>query len=158
MFLTSPRRQRAMLAQLAAVAVIGGLLALVGAGLTIAAVALALSTTDYAFMVPAADVVRILAASTFAGAAGAVLGGGVGAVVRNTGGAVTGAVLLLIIAPPLAVQLANDAASWIPTALATVLSGVGDEVSVGAAIAAISLWAMVPAAIGLLTVQRRDVV
>jgi len=158
MFLTSPRRQRAMLAQLAAVALVGGLLAAVGAGLTVVAVALALPTTDYGFLVPAADVVRILAASGFAGAAGAVLGGGVGAVVRNTGGAVTGAVLLLIIAPPLAMQLVIEAASWMPSTLATVLAGVGDEVSTPAAGLAIAAWALIPAAIALVAVQRRDVV
>jgi ABC-type transport system involved in multi-copper enzyme maturation permease subunit len=157
-FLTSPRRQRAMLAQLAAVAVIGGALALVGAGLTITAVWLSLPTTEYGFMVAAGDVVRVLAASAFAGAAGAVLGAAIGALVRNTGGAVTGTVLVLIIAPPLIIQLASDAASWVPNTLATVLSGVGDEVTTLAAGLAIAAWALVPAAIALAAVQRRDVV
>ncbi|HEX9684142.1 MAG TPA: hypothetical protein VGA13_13745 [Acidimicrobiales bacterium] len=156
-FLTSPRRQRAMLAQLAAVAVIGGALALVGAGLTITAVWLSLPTTEYGFMVAAGDVVRVLAASAFAGAAGAVLGAAIGALVRNTGGAVTGTVLVLIIAPPLIIQLASDAASWVPNTLATVLSGVGDEVTTLAAGLAIAAWALVPAAIALAAVQRRDV-
>ncbi|HEX9643405.1 MAG TPA: hypothetical protein VGC11_05330 [Acidimicrobiia bacterium] len=157
-FLTSPRRQRAMLAQLAAVGVVGGALALVGAGLTIIAVWLSLPTTEYGFLVAAGDVVRILAASAFAGAAGAVLGGAVGALVRNTGGAVTGSVLVLIIAPPLIIQLASGAASWVPNTLATVLSGVGDEVTTLAAGLAIAAWAAVPAAIALVAVQRRDVV
>lgn len=74
----------------------------------------------------------------------------------------TGAVLALIIAPPLMVQMASDAASWIPTTLASVLSGVTPEIGtdVGAVSAAlgIALWAIVPAAVGLVMVQRRDVV
>ena len=100
-FLSSPRRYQAVIAQLIAVAIGGAVVGLVGATLTTVAVALALPTTDFGFMVPAADVVRVLAAASFAGAAGAVLGAGIGAIVRNTGGAVTGAVLMLIIAPPL---------------------------------------------------------
>jgi hypothetical protein len=46
----------------------------------------------------------------------------------------------------------------VPQTLANVLSGVGDEVGVPAAIVAIAGWALLPAAIGLMSVQRRDVV
>jgi hypothetical protein len=157
-FLAAPRRHRAVLAQLAAVFVGGGVLGLVGAALTAVSVAVALPLTDYGFMVSAGGVAQVLAASSFAGAAGAVLGAGIGALVRNTGGAVTGAVLLLIVAPPLIVQLASGAASWVPNTLANVLSGVGDEVGLLAAGAAIAAWALLPAGIGLIAVHRRDVV
>lgn len=158
MFLTTPRRHRAVLAQLAAVCLGGGALGFVGAALTASAVRLALPFTDYGFMVSATGVARVLGAAAFAGAVGAVLGAGIGALVRNTGGAVTGAVLALVIAPPLIVQLISDAASWVPNTLANVLSGVGDDVGVPAALAALAAWALVPAAIGLVAVQRRDVV
>lgn len=157
-FLASPRRHRAVLAQLGAIAVSGGVLGLVGAGLTVAAVGFSLPTTDFGFLVSAGNVTQVLAASAFAGAAGAVLGAGIGSLVRNVGGAVTGAVLALFIAPPLVVQLANGTASWMPSVLSNVISGVGSEVSQPAAIAAIAAWALVPAAIGLIAVQRRDVV
>ncbi len=164
-FLSSPRRRRAALAQYGAVAAGGALVGLVGAGATMLAVALALPTTEFGFMVPAAGVVRVLAASTFAGAAGAVLGAGIGAVVRNAGGAVTGTVLVLIVAPPLIVQLVDDTSSWVPSPLAISLAGVDPEAAgVGslangfAAIAALAAWAAVPALIGLLSVERRDVV
>lgn len=158
MFLASPRRHRAVLAQYTAVAVVGGVLGLVGAGFTIAAVALALPTTEYGFLVAFDVVVRLLAASAFCGAVGAVLGAGIGCVVRNTGGAVTSVVLVLIVAPPLVVQLASGSASWMTSTLANVLSGVTSEVSVLAAMAGLALWAAVPAAVGLFAVQRRDVV
>jgi hypothetical protein len=157
-FLTSPRRYRAVLAQLTAVMIAGGLLGLIGETLVIGAVAGALPFTDYSFMVSAGAVAQLLAASAWAGAAGAVLGAGLGALVRNIGGAVTAAVVLLFIVPPLAVQLVNDAASWIPDTLTRVLGGVGDQVSVPAALAALAAWALIPAALGLLAVQRRDVV
>jgi hypothetical protein len=160
MFLTSPRRYRAVLAQLTAIMLAGSLLGLVGEVLVIGAVAGALSFTDYGFLVSAGAVSRLLLASAFAGAAGAVLGAGLGALVRNVGGAVTAAVLLLFIVPPLMVQLVSDAASWLPDALNRVVAGVGvgDQASVPAALAALAAWAAGPALLGLLAIQRRDVV
>ncbi|MCZ7529643.1 MAG: ABC transporter permease [Acidimicrobiia bacterium] len=156
-FLAIPRRHRAVLAQYVAVAIGGAAVGLVGAGLTVIAIALTLPTTAFGFLVSANGVVQVLAASAFAGAAGAVLGAGIGAVVRNTGGAVTGAVLVLVIAPPLIIQLASGATSWVPNTLANVLSGVGHDVSTPTALVAIATWAAVPAAAGLVTVIRRDV-
>lgn len=157
-FLATPRRSRTVLAQLVAVLIGGAVLGLLGAALTVAAVALTLPATDYGFMVSAGGVSAVLAASSFAGAAGAVLGAGIGCLVRNTGGAVTGAVLALIIAPPLIVQLASGAASWVPQTLANVLSGVTHEVGRPVAMLGLALWAAVPALAGLVAVQRRDVV
>ncbi|MDH4280447.1 MAG: ABC transporter permease subunit [Acidimicrobiia bacterium] len=157
-FLASPRRHQAVLAQLTAVALGGAVLSLIGAGLTVAAIALALPTTDYGFLVSGGNVAQVIAASTFTGAVGAVLGAGIGAIVRNVGGAVTLAVFTFMVAPPLVVQLANDTASWMPANLANVLSGTVDDVGQPAAIAAMLAWAAVPAVIGLLAVQRRDVV
>jgi hypothetical protein len=157
-FLATPRRYRAVLAQLTAVFIGGGLLGLVGAGLTVGAVVVGLPSTGYAFMVSAGDVARVLLAAAFTGAVGAVLGAGIGALVRNTGGAVTGAFLLLVVAPPLAMQLASGTASWVPSSLANVLSGVGDQVTVMAAFGALAAWAVIPAVVGLISVQRRDVI
>ncbi len=157
-FLASPTRHRAVLAQLTAVAIGGCVLSLIGAGLTVTAVAISLPTTDYGFLVSVGNVTRVIAASGFAGAAGAVLGAGIGAVVRNVGGAVTLTVFTFMVAPPLVVQLANDTASWMPANLANVISGTVDDVSQPAALAALVIWALIPAVIGLITVHRRDVV
>jgi len=157
-FLTTPRRSKAVFAQLAAACVGGGVLGLVGAGISAGSVAVGLTATDYGFMVSTADLAQVLAASTLAGCAGAVIGAGIGAFVRNTGGAVTGTILLLLILPPLAVQMVSETASWIPGTLGNVVSGVDTTAGIGAAIAAIGMWAVVPAAIGLASVTRRDVV
>ena len=157
-FLASPRRYRAVLGQLTAVAGVGRVLSVIGAGLTVTAVALALPTTDHGFLVSAGDVVRVVAASGFAGAAGAILGAGIGAVVRNVGGAVTSTVLVLIIAPPLVVQLVNGSGSWMPGILANVVFGTATDVAAPAALAALVAWAIIPAMVGLIAVQRRDVV
>ncbi len=163
-FLSSPRRHRAVLAQFVAVAIVAAVLGLAGALLTVAAVALALPTTEYGFLVSVGGVSQVLLASTFAGAVGGVLGAGIGAVVRNTGGAVAGAFFTLMVAPPLIVQMVNDANSWVQSTLANVLSGVEaevaavDQIGVPASIVGLAAWAVVPAIIGLLMVQRRDVV
>jgi ABC-2 type transport system permease protein len=158
MFLTSPHRTRAVLAQLTAVLMGGAVLAFLGQVLVVGGIALALPSTDHGFLVSAADLVRIFAATTFAGAIGAMLGAGLGALIRNVGGAVTTAVLVLFVFPPLLAQLFSGAGSWIPTSLFAVISGVSPDVSLWAALLAICAWALVPAAAGLVAVQRRDVV
>lgn len=157
-YLASPRRGRGVLAQLTAVLVAGAVLALVGQVLIIIGIALALPTTEYGFLVSAGDVARLLGASALAGMIGAVLGAGLGAVIRNLGGAVAAAILVLFILPPLAVQLVTDAGSWIPPTLFAVISGVSTEVGLWAALLAVVTWALVPATVGLIAVQRRDVV
>jgi ABC-2 type transport system permease protein len=157
-FLASPRRHRAVIAQLAAVAVGGAVLSFVGASLTAAAVALSLPSTEYGFLVSAGGVAQVIAAAAFVGSTGAVLGAGIGAVVRNVGGAVTATFFVLMIAPPLIVQLASGTGSWMPANLANVLSGTVGDVSGAAAAAALLLWAVVPALVGLVATLRRDVV
>lgn len=157
-YLTTPRRRTSLSAQFAAVSIGGAVLSVVGAALTVIAVAIALPTTDYGFLVSTGGVTRVLLASGFAGACGAVFGGGIGAVVRNTGGAVATTVLALIIAPPLLTQLASSTADWIPNSLANVASGVATDTSTWAALVALAAWALLPAAAGLWAVQHRDVV
>jgi len=158
MFLAVPKRPRASVAQYLAIGVGGAVLGLVGAMLTVAAIVAALPATDYELLVSFGGIARVVAASTFAGAAGAVFGAGLGSLVRNVGGAVTGIVLTLVIAPPLIIQLANGTARWMPSPLANVASGTAHDVAVLSAIAAIAAWALVPAAVGLVAVQRRDVI
>jgi ABC-2 type transport system permease protein len=157
-YLSCPRRSRAVTAQLTAVLLGGAVLALIGQALIIAAVALALPSTGYGFLLSAGAVTRLLAASALAGAVGAVLGAGLGAIIRNLGGAVTTVVLVLFVIPPMAVQLVDHAASWSPTTLFAVISGVSSDVTLAAALVAVAAWALIPAAAGLVAVQRRDVV
>ena len=152
-FLLSPRRGSAVVAQYAAMFAAGCALGALGAGFSAGSVAIGLISTDFGFMVPAADLARVVAASALAGGAGAVIGAGIGALVRNTGGAVTSAVVLLLILPPLAVQMVNESLSWIPSTVADVLSGISDTTTVGAAAAGLVVWAAVPALVGLIAVR-----
>ena len=56
--------------------------------------------------------------------------------------------------------MVSEAASWLPDALNRVVAGVGvgDQVGVPVALATLAAWADAPALLGLLAVQRRDVV
>lgn len=159
-YLNTPRRTRALGAQLVAVGLGGAVIGVVGAVCTITALAASLPFTDLGFLLSAGGAAQVIAASAWGGAAGAVLGGGLGSIVRNTGGAVTGAVLVLVIAPPLLVQLASGTAPWVPSTLANVVSGVAPDPETGtaAAIVAIGLWAVAPVVVALWSVVRRDVV
>ncbi len=161
-FLGTPKRSRAVLAQLVAVLLCGAVLALIAQALVTTAVAVALPSTDYGFLVAPGDVARLLATAALAGVIGSVLGAGLGAVIRNLGGAVAAAILLLFVLPPLAVQLFSDAASWIPPSLFAAVSGLSPEAGSGvsswAAVPALAAWAVVPAVAGLVVVRRRDVV
>jgi ABC-2 type transport system permease protein len=157
-FLAAPKRSQACLAQLAAVVLAGAILGLIAQTLVSTFIAAALPSTQYGFMVSAGGLTQILLASTFAGAIGAMLGAGLGAIIRNVGGAVTAVVFALFVLPPLIVQLFSDTAPWIPPALGAVISGVTTDVSMGAALAVLLAWGLAPAAIGLVLTQRRDVV
>lgn len=157
-FLAEPRRSRALSSQFAAIGVGGAVLGFLGALFTIIAVAATLPTTDFGFLITGGGVAQVLAASTVAGAVGAVLGAAIGSVVRNTGGAVTVAVVVLMISPPLVIQLASGTAPWFPGLLAATTSGVSEETTVTAAVVALGLWALVPALFALETIRRRDVV
>jgi ABC-2 type transport system permease protein len=158
MFLITPRRGRAMLAQLGAIVLAGATLGLAGEALTLVAGAVSIPVAGHPILFTTTDVVRLLAAAALTGAAGASLGAGVGAIVRNTGGAVTAAVLLLIIVPPIAVQLTSATASWVPSNLASVASGVGATPNFIAAIVALVAWGLVPPIMAVWLVRRRDVV
>ena len=158
MFLIAPRRYRALALQYVAAFLAGATLGFAGVGLTILAGAISLPIADQELLLSAATIARLLGAGALAGAAGALLGAGVGALVRNAGGAVTAAMVLLVIAPPVAVQLVTEAAFWTPTTIANVVAGVGDEVTVPAALGALAAWGAIPAAAGLVAVRRRDVI
>lgn len=157
-FLMGPRRQLTVLAQLTAIFLAGAVLGLLGEALTLAAGAISLPFTDYAFMLSAGTVAQLLGASALAAAIGGVMGAGAGIIVRNTGGAVTAAVVLLLIAPPLVIQLATATADWVPNVLVPTISGLEGGPSLPAAVAALAAWGLLPALIGIATVQRRDIV
>lgn len=163
-FISTPKRLRVVAAQSVAVAGGGAVIGIAGGALSLAALAVALPGTGFGFLIATPEVLRVLAAAGFCGAAGALLGAGIGAAVRNPGGAVAGTVLALVIAPPLIAQLIDGATRWVPSSLAVALSGVPPEAAAvpiqtepSSAAAALALWGLLPTAIGSVFVMRRDV-
>lgn len=157
-FLVAPRRYRTMLAQYAAIMVGGIVLAIVGGALIVTTGVITIPMADQEMLISFEVFSQLIAASALGGGIGAVLGAGIGALVRNTGGAVAAAVLVFIIAPPLIVQFTASAVDWIPATMLNVISGVGTGPGVAASIAGLVAWAVVPALIGMVAVQRRDVI
>lgn len=157
-YLLSPVRHRVQLAQLLAVLLAGAVLGAVGGGLTVAAGAVSLPLVDQQLLLSGGEVVRLVAVAGLAGATGAVLGAGFGALLRNTGGAVTAVVLLLLVGPPLVSQLLVEVAVWVPGSLIGVLAGIADGHTIGVALTALLAWGLVPAVAGLAAVERRDVI
>ncbi|MFO7779290.1 MAG: hypothetical protein R6V28_13150 [Nitriliruptoraceae bacterium] len=157
-YLLSPVRHRVQLAQLLAVLLTGAVLGAVGGGLTVAAGAVSLPLVDQQLLLSGGEVARLVAVAGLAGATGAVLGAGFGALLRNTGGAVTAVVLLLLVGPPLVSQLLVEVAVWVPGSLIGVLAGVADGHTIGVALTALLAWGLVPAVAGLAAVERRDVI
>ncbi len=156
-YLVEPRRRRALTAQFSAIAIAGAVLGIIGEVLTILAAVVTLPLVEFDFMLSAGAILRILASAALAGGMGALLGAGVGALVRHSAGAVSAAVVLLIIAPPMVVQFVNNA-DWLPTTIVNVISGVAGQPSLAAAFGLLFAWGLIPAALALFFVQRRDVV
>jgi len=156
--LLSPVRYRVQLAQLVAVLLAGGLLGATGGGLTIGAGAASLPMVDQHLLLTGGAVARLVAVAGLAGATGAVLGAGFGSLLRNTGGAVTAVVLLLLVGPPLVGQLLVNVAPWVPSTLIGVLAGVADGHAIIVALLALLAWGVLPAALGVAAVERRDVI
>lgn len=157
-YLLSPVRHRVQLAQLVAVLLAGGLLGAVGGGLTVGAGAVSLPLVDQQLLLTAGEVARLVAVAGLAGATGALLGAGFGSLLRNTGGAVTAVVLLLLVGPPLVAQLLVDVAPWVPSSLIDVLAGVADGHAIIVALLALLAWGVLPAVLGVAAVERRDVI
>ncbi len=154
--LMTPRRLTATSAQMAAVTVGGAVLGLVGGGLAVTAGALSFPAVGHQMMVSAGWMVRLVASAGAAGAAGALMGAGIGVVVRNAGGAAMVAAFAVIIAPPMAAEIFDAAGQWIPSSLITAMAGVNGELTVLAAVAALAAWGLIPAVLGVTSVARRD--
>lgn len=158
-FVADPGRCRSTLAKAAVAAIASVLVAAVGAG-AIGGTAYALAAVTggdlTAFPADAAAALGLMGA---AGAMG-VIGTGIGALVRYPVPALVGALLWLFVAENLVGLLAGPAATYLPGKLSTILAGIpqgGASPSGTVAAAAITAYAVLITAAGLLAIRRRDV-
>jgi hypothetical protein len=160
-FLVSPDRSKVVRAKLIAASIVGVLLALAASALTLAIALPWLAIKDIDVNVLSGDVAPVLLGGIAATALYALVGVGVGSMVRNQTTAVAGAVLWVIVAEGLLVSFAPDVGRWLPGGAASALSGVatanGDLLPMWGAALLLAAYGLAFAAAGTRFVLQRDV-
>ncbi len=148
-YLLVPQRGRVLAAKALAMALLGLVLASIGVGL--ASGALALFTADVSWFMAGRAVVTVI----LSGAAFAVIGAGIGAVVGNSAAALTGTYLTVLGVLPVVSSVKPEIAEKLdPASAIVVLAQTGPETT---PIAVIAGWVIVSTIAGILVTRRRSV-
>jgi ABC-2 type transport system permease protein len=162
-FLSTPRRSRAIGAKVVAYAAAGAAFALVNGVTAIVATRIWWAVKDVPLDLGQAELWRTIAGCAAWNVAFAVVGVGVGALVRNLTAAVAAALAWLALVEGIVGQLVGDLARWLPFATGSALgnlpgrAGEIGPVSQLAAAAALAAYAAVFAVVAVTTTVRRDV-
>jgi ABC-2 type transport system permease protein len=157
--LVTPRRRTVIAAKTVCVFVAGAITGLLAAGTAAGVGSIGLATRGVTIALTAGDIGRLLLGATIAGALWAVLGLGVGAVVRAQVPAMVGLFAWVLFVE----NILGDVPSWqrfAPGSLAEALGGqVRDGILTSTALAAVLLivYAAVAALAGVTATTRRDV-
>ena len=150
-----------MRAKLIAASIVGVLLALAASALTLAIALPWLASKDIDVNILSGDVAPVLLGGIAATALYAVVGVGVGSMVRNQTAAVAGAVVWVLVVEGLLVSFAPDVGRWLPGGAATALSGVatanGGLLPMWGAALLLTVYGLAFAAAGTRFVLQRDV-
>jgi len=159
-FLATPARERVVGAKMVTAGMAGAVIGIVSAATAFATSAVWLAAKDAALDLSAADMWRTVVGCIAWNVCFGAVGVGVGALVRNLSGAVTGALVWLAVVEGLVGELIGDAARWLPFRSGLALEGLP------ASDAQLSQWggglmllayAAVFVAAALATSVRRDV-
>jgi len=158
-FLVSPRRGPVIAAKLAVSALAGILFGLLAEGLMAGATTAALSARGIDNHLSGGDYVQLLAGGTAAAALWAMIGLGVGALVRNQVATLVGLCAWMLLVENLLLPFVPDAGRFTPGAAGLALAGsIADKLLAPAPAALIlALYAAAAAAGGWLATLRRDV-
>ena len=158
-FLVTPSRRPVLAAKLAVSALVGILFGLLAEALMAGATTAALSARGIPNQLGSGDYLQLLAGGTAAAALWAMIGLGVGALVRNQVAALVGLCAWMLLVENLLLPLAPDAGRFTPGAAGLALAGsIADKLLTPAPAAlALALYAAAAAAAGWLTTLRRDV-
>jgi ABC-type transport system involved in multi-copper enzyme maturation permease subunit len=160
-FLVSPRRSHVVLAKLIAASVVGLVLALAASVLTLAVALPWLASKGIDVDVLSGDIAGVLLGGIAATILFALVGVGVGSMVRNQTAAVAGAVAWVIVVEGLLVSFTPDVGRWLPGGASSALSGVavanGGLLPMWGAALLLTLYGLAFAAAGIRFVLRRDV-
>ena len=156
-FLVGPRRSPVVVAKLAIGGLVGVIYGLVAEGLMVAAATIAFALRGIPNELTSGDYLRLLVGGAAAAALWAILGVGVGTLVRNQVGALVGLCSWMFLVESISEGFVPGAARLMPGG--TGLSLAGNEHKLSAAVAALLLiaYAAAAAAAGWLSTLRRDV-
>ena len=160
-FLVSPDRRQVVRAKLIAVSIVGVLVALAASALTLAIALPWLASKDIEVDLLGGDVAPVLLGGIVATALYALVGVGVGSMVRNQTTAVAGAVVWVLIVEGLLVSFAPDVGRWLPGGAASALSGVaaanGGLLPMWGAALLLTAYGLAFAGAGTRSVQNADI-
>jgi ABC-2 type transport system permease protein len=162
--LLTPRRWRAVVAQLGALGLVGAVIGLVSAPITLLTGAVWLDVAGTPYQLPAAGMIGAWFGGTLHNTLSAALGGGLGTLARNQVAAAIAVFIYLGSIDPLLAQAIPDYGQFGPTALGIVLSGgspqpggPGQQLLPPALAAAVYLgYTALFATAGLLAARRRE--
>lgn len=162
-YLSTPKRSRVIAAKLVAYSVVGALFATVNAVTAVVATATWWAVKDVPLSLSEPDVWHTIAGCFAWNVLFAVIGVGVGALIRNLTAAVAAALAWLALVEGIVGQLVGDAARWLPFATGSALGDLSsvadglDPVPQLAAAAALAGYGALFAIVAVATSMRRDV-
>jgi ABC-2 type transport system permease protein len=161
-FLSTPRRSRVIAAKLVAYALAGAVFAVVNAVTAIVATRIWWTVKDVPLDFGDAELWRTIAGCAAWNVAFAVVGVGVGALVRNLTAAIAAALAWIALVEGIVGQLVGDLARWLPFNTGSALGDLPgrsdlDPVSQVAAATALAAYAALFALVAIATTVRRDV-
>lgn len=161
-FLATPRRWRVIAAKAVVAGFAGIVLAIGGTTVGAAGTAALLSWRGVEFALTGSDVQTLVIGGAVAGCLWAIIGVGVGAIVRNQVPVIVGLAAWLLFIEGLLVEEASsvvEIGKYGPGAAATAISGMGGEalLTPGAALVVLCLYALGAVVVGTFVTGRRDV-
>jgi ABC-2 type transport system permease protein len=161
--LTNPDRTRVLAAKAAAAGAAGLLIGVFAAGLVAAIGAAGLALRGISVTLHAGDFAQMIAGGGIGAALWAVVGTGIGALVRNQVAAVVGLCVWLLLIENILIGNLPSAAKYAPGAsdgaLAGLMPNAGPTTLLGPALGALLLvgYAVVATTAGVLAIERRDI-
>ncbi len=156
-FLVSPRRWPVLAAKLAIGALAGIVFGLLAEGLMAAAATIAFSARGIPNLLTGGDYAQLLAGGAAAAALWAVLGVGVGALVRNQVATLVGLISWMFLVESVSAGFVPSAARFMPGGAGLMLAGNEHALSPAVAVLVLMLYAAAAAAVGWAGTLRRDV-
>lgn len=158
-FLAEPRRERVVAAKAVATFGLGAVLGLVAAGTAVIGSWLILLVTSTDLVADTGRILASVAGTMFAAALAALLGLGIGGIVRNQAAAIGTALVVMLAVEPLLGAFVPGFAAWLPSAIASRIAGAAPDAdpSLAAAASLYGAYALAALVAAVAVVRRTDV-